>query len=144
MIIGIGTDITRIARIEETLAAQGDRFKERCFAPEERAHVEKNPDVSPAGGYAKRWAAKEATAKALGLGIRDGIYLKDIVILNDDAGRPTLSLQGGAAARLAAILPEGAVADLHVSLSDEGGMAIAFVVISAVADKDKPERNKNA
>lgn len=136
MIIGIGTDITSISRIEDLLAAQGERFIRRCFSAEESAYVEKSAAKSPrrrAAGYAKRWAAKEAAAKALGLGIRDGIFLKDIVVINDAAGRPTLVMRAGAGARLAALTPAGMKADIQVSLSDEERTAQAFVVISAVA-----------
>ncbi len=132
MIIGIGTDITGISRIEDLLAEQGERFIRRCFSPEETAYVEKNPERR-AAGYAKRWAAKEAAAKALGLGIRDGIFLKDIVVTNDAAGRPTLTLHGGAKERLDEITPKGMKADIQVSLSDEERTAHAFVVISAIA-----------
>lgn len=132
MILGIGTDIASISRFEDLLATQGERFINRCFAAEERAHVEKTP-ARRAAGYAKRWAAKEAAAKAMGLGIRDGIFLKDIVVINDDMGRPTLELRGGAQERLMAITPKGMVADIQVSLSDEERTAQAFVVISAMA-----------
>lgn len=130
MILGIGTDMASIARIEDVLATQGERFIARCFAAEERAHVEKNPERR-AAGYAKRWAAKEAAAKALGLGIRDGIFLKDIVVINDAMGRPSLELRAGALERLRAITPAGMTADIQVSLSDEARAALAFVVISA-------------
>lgn len=136
MIIGIGTDITSISRIEDLLAEQGERFIRRCFSAEESEYVEKSADKNPqrrAAGYAKRWAAKEAAAKALGLGIRDGIFLKDIVVINDAAGRPTLVMRAGAGARLAELTPAGMKADIQVSLSDEERTAHAFVVISAVA-----------
>lgn len=132
MILGVGTDMASIARIASVLDVQGDRFIMRCYAAEEKKHVEKTPALR-ANGYAKRWAAKEATAKALGLGIREGIYLKDIVVINDDNGRPHLQLRAGAAARLAEITPPGMRAELQLSLSDEGNLALAFVVISAVS-----------
>ncbi len=132
MILGIGTDIASIDRIARVLGDHGDRFTARCFAPEERARVEKNADEkSRASGYAKRWAAKEACAKALGLGIREQIYLKDIAVVNDDAGRPSLALAGGAKTRLSELTPAGMTPRIDVSLSDDGGMALAFVVISA-------------
>lgn len=126
MILGIGTDIVPIARIAETLAEQGERFINRCFVSAETA----DKDPSPAF-YAKRWAAKEACAKALGLGIRDGIYLRDIAVANDAAGKPSLVLTGGAKERLTVITPRGMTPVIHVSLTDDGGMAMAFVVISA-------------
>lgn len=137
MILGIGTDLAPVARIAETIERQGARFTERCFAENERDYVEQaaagNAAVA-AAGYAKRWAAKEACAKALGLGIRDGIYLRDIIIANDSAGKPSILLEGGARARLESLVPAGHAPRLDVSLSDDGGMAIAFVVISAAKD----------
>jgi len=127
MIIGIGTDLTSVERIGQTLETQGERFIARCFAESERP-----PEgAKPAAFYAKRWAAKEACAKALGLGIRDGIHLKDIAVKSDTAGKPALSLSGGAKDRLTAITPAGMTSEIHVSLTDDAGMALAFVVISA-------------
>lgn len=134
MIIGIGTDIAGIDRIAATLAEQGARFIGRCFAPVESAYVEEKYGQDAhlrAAGYAKRWAAKEACAKALGLGIRDGIYLKDIAVVNDAAGKPALHLAGGAKDRLTALTPAGMTAHMHLSLSDEQHQALAFVIISA-------------
>lgn len=134
MILGVGTDLASISRIAEILNDHGDRFTQRCFAEEERDKVDKasqeNPDAR-AAGYAKRWAAKEACAKALGLGIREEVFLKDIVVINDADGRPSLSLRGGAKDRLTAITPKGMTSHIHVSLSDELPLAVAFVVISA-------------
>lgn len=132
MILGIGTDMASVERIETVLQKHGDRFTARCFADEERGLVESraNGDAAiRAAGYAKRWAAKEACAKALGLGIRDDIYLKDIVVTNDKDGKPSLELRGGARKRLDALSPVGG-ATIHVSLTDEKRMALAFVVIS--------------
>ncbi len=139
MIIGIGSDLAHIDRLAATLEQQGERFLARCFAPAERDYVESRAAAMPAdkqagaraSGYAKRWAAKEACAKALGLGIREGIFLGDIIIGNDTAGKPSILLQGGAAQRLSAITPVGMNARIDVSLSDDGGLALAFVVISA-------------
>lgn len=134
MILGIGTDMTGIARIEEALARHGERFTRRCFAEEERARVER-PGADArmiAAGYAKRWAAKEACAKALGLGIRGDVFLKDIVVVNDGNGRPSIVLRGGAKERLTAMTPGGMTPRINVSLSDEFPLAIAFVAISAV------------
>jgi holo-[acyl-carrier protein] synthase len=133
VILGIGTDMTSIERIRETLAEHGERFVSRCFAPVESARVEdkaKGNEALRAAGYAKRWAAKEACAKALGCGIRDEVFLKDIIVVNDEAGKPSLQLQGGAAVRLSELTPPGKKASVHVSLSDDGGNALAFVVIS--------------
>lgn len=136
MILGIGTDVTQISRIAAVLAEHDMRFVARCFATAESDYVEsrcKGDEALRAGGYAKRWAAKEACAKALGLGIRDKIYLKDIIVVNDSAGKPTILLEGGAAARLAALTPPGMAARLHASLSDDGGVAQAFIIIEAAA-----------
>ena len=139
MILGIGTDLSSIERILGVLADHEQRFVERCFRPEERDKVENAAKGDPrirAAGYAKRWAAKEACAKALGLGIRHEIYLKDIAVVNDEAGRPSLVLTGGAQERLSAITPPGMTPVVHVSLADESSMALAFVVISADKAKD--------
>ncbi|MDY0008654.1 MAG: holo-ACP synthase [Bdellovibrionales bacterium] len=134
MIIGTGTDIVSIDRIRGVLLDHGERFVERCFTVEERAHVESkagdNSELAVAG-YAKRWAAKEACAKAMGLGIRDNIHLKDIAVVNDSAGKPSLRLSGGAKERLTRLTPEGMTMDIHISLSDEPPFALAFVIISA-------------
>ncbi len=129
MIIGIGTDMANIPRIEGVLKDHGQRFKDRCFAPEEQQKAEDSKDS--AASYAKRWAAKEAAAKAMGLGIRNDIFLKDIVIMNDDQGKPYLDMRGGAKERLTAITPKGMTPHIHISLADEPPMALAFVVISA-------------
>ena len=136
MILGIGTDLTSIERIRHVLDQHGGRFVERCFAVEEQERVERAGALDAqvrAAGYAKRWAAKEACAKALGRGIRDEIYLKDIVVVNDADGKPSIMLRGGAANRLAQLVPAGMQARLDVSLTDEMPMAMAFVVISAQA-----------
>ncbi len=129
LILGIGTDLASIDRISKVLADHGQRFEERCFDAEERARARESK--APDAAYAKRWAAKEACAKALGLGIRNTIYLKDIVVLNDAEGKPSLDLRGGAKERLTAITPQGMTPHIHISLADEPPMALAFVVISA-------------
>jgi holo-[acyl-carrier protein] synthase len=137
MILGIGTDMVGIERIAGTLKEHGDRFVQRCFATEEQDKVEgaaKGNEALRAAGYAKRWAAKEACAKALGLGIREDIFLKDIVVINDKDGRPSLLLKGGAKDRLTALTPQGMTSHIHVSLSDEPPLALAFVVISAAKE----------
>jgi len=134
MILGIGTDLVKIDRIADILARQGERFITRCYSDAERQKVEttaNGDEALRAAGYAKRWAAKEACAKALGLGIRDNIFLKDIAVVNDGAGRPSLTLSGGAKERLTALTPEGMTSHISVSLSDEPPLALAFVVLSA-------------
>lgn len=141
MILGIGSDLIPISRIEGTLREHGERFINRCFAQTERDYVEgrcagvpaEQADRLRASGYAKRWAAKEACAKALGLGIRNDIYLRDIIISNDSAGKPSILLAGGAERRLQEMAPAGSTAKIDLSLSDDGGMALAFVVISVAA-----------
>jgi len=134
VILGIGTDLASIERIAGVLEEHGSRFVERCFGPAEAEKVEKQAagnEQLRAAGYAKRWAAKEACAKALGLGIRNEIYLKDIVVVNNPEGAPSLALSGGAKQRLTALTPKGMTAHIHISLTDEAQSALAFVVISA-------------
>jgi holo-[acyl-carrier protein] synthase len=136
LILSIGTDITNIDRIESTLQRHEERFISRCFTEEERHKVEtdaKQDIKRKAAGYAKRWAAKEACAKALGLGIRENVFLKDIAVVNDGTGKPSLILTGGAKERLTRLAPKGMTAIVHLSLSDEPPLALAFVVISAEA-----------
>ena len=132
MILGIGSDLCTVSRISEILEKQGQRFKTRCFADEEQAYADSatDPDVTSAR-YAKRWAAKEACAKALGMGIREDVFLKDIVVIKDRLGKPVLDLRGGAKEQLQAMAPPGLTAKLHLSLSDDSGLALAFVVITA-------------
>jgi holo-[acyl-carrier protein] synthase len=130
MIIGIGSDLIDIRRIERVLESYGDRFIDRIFTEEERRRSERR--ANRAASYAKRYAAKEACAKALGTGFRDGVYWRDLGVVNLASGRPTLKLSGGALKRLQAITPVGMVADILVTLTDELPLASAFVVISAV------------
>lgn len=130
MIIGIGTDIADIRRIEKVLDQHGERFIARCFTPVERALAERRKNR--AATYAKRFAAKEACAKALGTGFRRGVFFRDLGVVNLPSGKPTLKLTGGAAARLAAITPAGHDAQIDLALTDEWPLAQAFVVISAV------------
>ncbi len=131
MIIGIGSDLTDIRRIEKTLARHGERFKARIFTPLERARSERKADA--AASYAKRFAAKEACAKALGTGMRRGVFWKDMGVVNARSGQPTLSLTGGAAERLKALTPEGSHCAIHLTLTDDHPYALAFVVIEALA-----------
>ena len=130
MIVGIGSDLCDIRRLAEVLERHGERFVARCFTDTERRKAERRADR--AGTYAKRFAAKEACAKALGTGIRNGVFWRDMGVVNRPSGQPTLHLTGGAAERLGAIVPAGHVAVIHLSLTDEHPYAQAFVVIEAV------------
>lgn len=130
MILGIGSDLIDIRRIERVLESYGDRFISRIFTEEEQRRSERR--ANRAASYAKRYAAKEACAKALGTGFRAGVYWRDLGVVNLSSGRPTLVLAGGALKRLQAMTPAGMVADIHVSLTDEIPFASAFVLISAV------------
>lgn len=130
MILGIGSDLIDIRRIERALDRHGARFVQRLFTAEEQARADRRPNQR-AATYAKRFAAKEACAKALGTGIRRGVYWRDMGVTNLRSGQPAMALTGGAAARLAEILPQGYKAMVHVSLTDDFPLAQAFVVISA-------------
>jgi len=130
MILGIGTDLANIERIEGTLERFGDRFRNRVFTETEQRKAERRKDV--AGTYAKRWAAKEACSKALGTGLRMGIAWKDMAVRNLKSGQPTMEVTGWAAERLKDMTPEGYEAVIHVSLTDDHPWAQAFVVIEAV------------
>lgn len=129
MIIGFGSDLCDIRRIEDALARHGERFVRRIFTDVERAKSDGR--AARAASYAKRFAAKEACAKALGTGFRDGVFFKDMGVVNLPSGRPTLALRGGAAARLAAITPPGMQAVVHLTITDEYPMAQALVLIEA-------------
>ena len=130
MILGIGSDLVDVRRIEKVIERHGERFIARIFTPVERARAERR--ANPAATYAKRFAAKEACAKALGTGLRNGVFWRDMGVVNLPSGRPTLKLSGGALARLKAITPQGFAARIDLTITDEGPMAQAFVVISAV------------
>jgi holo-[acyl-carrier protein] synthase len=129
MIIGIGNDITDIRRIEKVIERHGERFLSRIFTDVERARAERR--AKSVETYAKRFAAKEACSKALGTGMRGGVWWRDMGVVNLPSGRPTMKLTGGAAARLARLVPPGYEADIHVSITDEYPLAQAFVIISA-------------
>jgi holo-[acyl-carrier protein] synthase len=129
MIIGLGSDLIDIRRIERTLARFGERFTHRVFTEEERRRSERR--ARRAESYARRYAAKEACAKALGTGLSRGVFWRDIGVVNLPGGKPTVRLEGGAAARLAAITPPGMVASVEVSLTDEPPLAQAIVIITA-------------
>jgi len=133
MIIGIGSDITDVRRIAGVIDRHGDRFLDRVFTPTERAKADKRRNRVET--YAKRFAAKEACAKALGTGIRAGVWWRDMGVVNLPSGRPTMELTGGAKRRLAAITPAGHEARIDLSITDEGPTAHALVIISAVATR---------
>lgn len=128
MIIGIGSDLIDIRRIERTLERFGERFTQRCFTDVERAKADRR--MRRADTYAKRYAAKEACAKALGTGLSRGVFWRDIGVVNLPSGRPTLHLMGGAARRLEAIMPPGVEPMIELTLTDEPPFAFALVVIS--------------
>ena len=131
MIIGIGSDICDARRIAKVIERHGDRFLDRVFTDTERAKADKRRNRAET--YAKRFAAKEACAKALGTGLRAGIAWRDMGVVNLPSGKPTLCLTGGAAARLAALTPPGHRVFIHVTLTDEYPLAQAQVIIEAVA-----------
>jgi holo-[acyl-carrier protein] synthase len=136
MILGIGSDLTDIRRISSSLERFGDRFVTRLFTEVEQARSERRNDR--AASYAKRFAAKEACAKALGTGLRAGVFWRDMGVVNQRSGRPTLLLTGGAARRLVEMTPEGYEALIHLTLTDENPYAQAFVVIEALRRDDLP------
>jgi holo-[acyl-carrier protein] synthase len=129
MIVGLGSDLCDIRRIEKTLERFGARFVNRVFTETEQRKSERR--AQRAGSYAKRFAAKEACAKALGTGFSRGVFLRDIGVVNLPSGAPTLALTGGARERLQSLLPAGHEAVIHVTLTDEYPLAQAFVVIEA-------------
>ncbi|MCI0598386.1 MAG: holo-ACP synthase [Beijerinckiaceae bacterium] len=131
MIIGFGNDLCDIKRIEASLARFGERFIQRCFTGIERRKSDGR--AGRAASYAKRFAAKEACAKALGTGLRDGISWRDMGVVNLPSGKPTMHLTGGAAARLAALTPPGHQVFIHLTLTDEYPLAQAQVIIEAIA-----------
>lgn len=133
MIIGIGSDLIDIRRIRQTLDRFGARFINRCFTATEIKKAERRrPGGRHADTYAKRFAAKEAMAKALGTGFNQGVFMCDIGVINDDWGRPTLELTGGAQARLEALMPANTKAVIHLTLTDEPPLASSFVMIEAL------------
>ncbi len=130
MIVGIGTDLADIRRIESTLNRFGDRFVNRVFTEVERAKSDRRKER--AASYAKRWAAKEACSKALGTGLRMGVAWREMGVVNLPSGQPTMALTGGAAERMAGLIPPGHEARIHVTITDDHPYAQAFVVIEAV------------
>jgi holo-[acyl-carrier protein] synthase len=131
VIIAIGSDLCNVERIQKSLDRFGARFENRVFTEVERAKAARRP-YTRAGTYAKRFAAKEAFSKAVGTGFSNGVFMKDIGVVNARSGAPTLALTGGAAARLAALTPEGHRAVVHLTLTDDHPWAQAFVIIEAL------------
>jgi holo-[acyl-carrier protein] synthase len=138
VILGLGSDICDIRRIERALERFGARFIERVFTDDERRHAERRQGQARSGTYAKRFAAKEAGAKALGTGFARGVFMSDIGVVNMPGGRPTLRLAGGALARLAALVPTGLHPRIDLTLTDEYPYAYAHVIISATATLSEP------
>jgi holo-[acyl-carrier protein] synthase len=130
VILGIGSDLCSIARIEQSLARFGERFTARVFTDIERAKAERRT-LTRAGTYAKRFAAKEAFSKAVGTGFKAGVFMKDIGVVNLPSGAPTLALTGGALARLDAMTPPGHAVDIHLTMTDDHPWAQAFVILFA-------------
>ena len=130
MILGLGSDLCNIERIQASLDRFGDRFIDRVFTDVERAKADKRV-MTRAATFAKRFAAKEAFAKAVGTGFNQGVFLKDIGVVNLPSGAPTLALSGGAKAKLDALTPPGHAVDIHVTLTDDHPWAQAFVILYA-------------
>lgn len=130
IVLGLGNDLCNITRIEQSIERFGERFIARIFTEVERAKADRRA-LTRVATYAKRFAAKEAASKALGTGFRQGVFFRDIGVVNLPSGRPTLQLTGGAAARLAAITPVGHKADIHLTLTDDHPWAQAIVLITA-------------
>lgn len=130
MIIGLGSDLCNIERIQNSLDRFGERFENRVFTEIERTKARRRP-FTIAGTYAKRFAAKEAFSKAVGTGFKRGVFMKDIGVMNKPSGAPTLALTGGAAERLNQMIPPGHEANIHLTLTDDHPWAQAFVIIEA-------------
>jgi holo-[acyl-carrier protein] synthase len=139
MIIGLGSDLVDIRRIEKTLERYGTRFTNRIFTPLEQKKSERR--AQRAATYAKRFAAKEACAKALGTGLRAGVFWRDMGVVNLPTGQPTLKLTGGAARRLAEITPRDMIAQISLTLTDDYPLAQAIVIITAVAEAPQGRGN---
>ena len=134
MIIGLGSDLCSIERIEAALARHGERFERRCFTEAERAKAARRP-FTRAGTYAKRFAAKEAFSKAVGTGFKRGVFMKDIGVVNLPSGQPTLALTGGARERLDALVPAGHRAHIHLTMTDDHPFAMAVVIIETLPEE---------
>jgi holo-[acyl-carrier protein] synthase len=136
MIIGIGSDLIDIRRVEKTLGRHGERFIRRVYTDIERAKSEAR--AARAASYAKRFAAKEACAKALGTGMAQGVFWRDMGVVNLPGGKPTMALTGGAAARLESLMPTGCKAAIHLTITDDYPLAQAFVIIEALPAAQAP------
>jgi holo-[acyl-carrier protein] synthase len=136
MIVGIGSDLIDIRRVEKSLQRYGERFVRRLYTDVERAKSEGR--AARAASYAKRFAAKEACAKALGTGMAEGVFWREMGVVNLPGGKPTMALTGGAAARLAALLPPGHSATIHLTITDDYPLAQAFVIIEALPVAQAP------
>jgi holo-[acyl-carrier protein] synthase len=134
VIVGLGNDLCEIARVQRTLDRYGERFTNRCFTETERRKSDAR--AQRAASYAKRFAAKEACSKALGTGINWGVYWRDMGVVNLPGGKPTMKLTNGAAKALARLVPAGHEPHIHVTITDDGGMAQAFVIIEALPAVD--------
>ena len=132
MILGLGSDLCNIERIQASLERFGERFEARVFTDAERARADRRP-FTRAGTFAKRFAAKEAFSKAVGTGFKAGVFMRDIGVVNAPSGAPTLALTGGAKARVDALTPPGHSVRIHLTLTDDHPWAQAFVIIEAVA-----------
>lgn len=137
MILGLGSDICDIRRIERAIARHGDRFLLRIFTAAERARAMRRTETIRAATFAKRFAAKEAAAKALGTGFRQNVFFADLGVVNLPSGQPTIRMAGGAARRLAAITPPGMQAAVALTMTDEYPYAYAQVIISAVSAAER-------
>ena len=137
MILGLGSDISDVRRVAKVIEKHGDRFLARVFTEAERARADRRKNRVET--YAKRFAAKEACSKALGTGIRQGVWWRDMGVVNMPGGRPTMQLTGGALARLESMIPQGYQAQIDLSITDDWPLAQAFVIISAVVPGN-PER----
>jgi holo-[acyl-carrier protein] synthase len=136
MILGLGSDLCSIERIQASLERFGARFENRVFTEIERARADRRP-FTKAGTLAKRFAAKEAFSKAVGTGFKAGVFMRDIGVVNAPSGAPTLALTGGAKARLDALTPHGHAARVHLTMTDDHPWAQAFVVIEAIPDQSR-------
>lgn len=134
MILGIGTDLCEIERVEQTLERFGARFMDRVYSAQEQTRAERRP-LKRVDRYAQMFSAKEACSKALGTGLRQGVFWRDMEVVPLPSGKPTMQLHGGALERLMALTPRGMTPQVDVSLTDEGGLANAMVVISAIPAK---------
>jgi len=130
VIVGIGSDLCNIERIQQSLDRWGDKFLNRCFTDIERAKAQRRP-FTTAGTLAKRFAAKEAFSKAVGTGFKRGVFMKDIGVVNAPSGQPTIVATGGARTRLDALAPDGHAIDIHLTMTDDHPWAQAFVILTA-------------